>query len=103
MNAEKQHGRNAARILSFELGQGSETLPGKPLGQHRHEGLDGGPSGELLVAGGQEQLDRLDAEDAGELVSEGGGGSLQRKLLLGRQFVEIRHGWPPREMVRQGQ
>ena len=47
-----------------------EALPGEALGHDREEVGRGRAAGELVVARGEEQLDRLLAEDALELFGE---------------------------------
>jgi hypothetical protein len=67
VHAQEQHGRLAV-VVSFDLGQGVQSLAGEPFGQQRQEVRDGAVGGELVVAAVQELVDGLDAEDAVELA-----------------------------------
>jgi len=65
-----------------------QALAGEPLGHQGEEVRDLGFSGELVVAGREEQLDRLSAEAAFELRGEATGRVLEHNSLLsGNVFV----------------
>jgi hypothetical protein len=70
-------------------------LAGEPLGEQDEVGGDAGLGGELLVAGGQEQLDDLGPEDAFELAVQVVGRASHGELLLEGQVGQVRHGEPP--------
>ena len=86
VDAEEQHDGQAVVGLALDLGEGLEALAGEPFGHEREEVVELGSVGELVVAGGQEQLDRLGTEDAVELPRQVPGGGAQGQPLVDRQL-----------------
>jgi len=70
VDAQEQHGGYAIVGPPLDHRQCLEPLAGEPFGHEGEEDGDRGPAGELVVAGGEEELDRLGSEDALELVGE---------------------------------
>jgi hypothetical protein len=91
VDTQEQHDRDSVIGLAFNFGEGLEPLAGEAFRHERHEADNPRLPAELLVAGGEELLNRLDAEHAVELVLKADGRGPQRVSLVRGEVFEARH------------